>query len=705
MSDYTFHTLSDVDFEVLVGDLLNADGDLDLHSYPAGRDQGIDLMQQRPDGYRIVVQCKHYVRSDRSKLIAAAKEEARKRGRRDADRYIFVTSGELTAAAELEIMRVLEIPQHDMWGRRRLNAALARNPEVERRHLKLWLSSVNILRSIIDAGCWNRSFAMLSRAAERARLWVETPVYRHALDVLEREGVCVLIGAPGVGKSYLAEIIALQYARAGWRIIDVSHDIGAAWRELGPDDGLKLFLLPDPLGEVDLSPWAMEDANDIHAFVRTIAQQRDSGKRLVVTTPTQVLRSAIQTGSTPLRRFAGDSRYQCDVSVEEWDDEARKRLLLNHLQFAGIEEDERRLAERDRRSMSIVRHRSFNPRLIELVCEDLTPGTTADEALRRLLDALAVPEIVWTANWAKLSEEASNVVLTLATLKPRPVALSELRNLTPHAGGARRWGDLWRSLEPIWITVGGPATDRSVTLANPGLRDFLLSKLEDIDMAGELVDRCRTLEQLEELSRAAGDLVPDVQFGPPARRPVLAHALRQRSAEISRRVKEYTDVELRHASLRTALRTLRTAVALLVLYGGPDVVDWVAERVSRLLAGGESVPVVAGLALAARSRHLPDRAARDEFVGLLCTAALTNIQYLDDLDALETYAGELDLDLTEADVPIREIVEAELDHLLDESDPDLIRRRAREMRARAALYGKAIDIRAYLDHAAEAEFR
>jgi hypothetical protein len=267
-----------------------------------------------------------------------------------------------------------------------------------------------------------------------------------------------------------------------------------------------------------------------------VVRLRDDNKRLIITTPTEVLRRAARSSSTPLRRLADEHLYQFNVALSDWDETTRKLVLLNHLQFTGLSREERKVVELDRRTISVIRHRSFNPRLVEMICDQFTTETTADEALRQLLAALAVPETVWTVSWATLGELASEIVLTLATLKPRPVPLDELRRLVGDTSSAKEWGEIWRSLEPTWITLGGPPTNRSVTLANSSLRDFLLGMLEDTDMANERVERVSTLEQLAELSYAAGDLTADVQVAPRVRRPVLAHILWQRRNEIAERV-------------------------------------------------------------------------------------------------------------------------------------------------------------------------
>ena len=40
----------------------------------------------------------------------------------------------------------------DIYGRDRLNSLLTKHQEIERRHIKLWVSSAGILNSIINAG-------------------------------------------------------------------------------------------------------------------------------------------------------------------------------------------------------------------------------------------------------------------------------------------------------------------------------------------------------------------------------------------------------------------------------------------------------------------------------------------------------------------------------------------------------------------------
>lgn len=90
LTDYDFHSLSPMDFERLVCDLLNADLGIDLKAFGHGPDGGVDL--EFVDGEKTtVVQCKHYHGSSFSDLKKAAKAEKTKIDLLNPDVYYFVT--------------------------------------------------------------------------------------------------------------------------------------------------------------------------------------------------------------------------------------------------------------------------------------------------------------------------------------------------------------------------------------------------------------------------------------------------------------------------------------------------------------------------------------------------------------------------------------------------------------------------------------
>ncbi|HEU5156756.1 MAG TPA: restriction endonuclease [Streptosporangiaceae bacterium] len=687
MPEYDFRTLSPTDFEYLVGDVLNADLGLRLHSYPEGRDQGIDLRQVTADGHTTIVQCKHYRKSSPATFLTAVRKEAGKPAVRLADRYVFVTSHDLSAAREDEVARILGIPHDDVWGPRALNDALGRNPDVERRHFKLWLSSTAALDAILHAGRWRRGDALLAEAAHRARYWVATPAYEAVRDILDAEGVCLVTGAPGAGKTFLADMITLAAARDGWQIVDLSAGIEDGWAAAHPTTR-QLFYCDDFLGQatLELSGAAAADLVRFISYVR-----RNAGdKRLILTSREQVLRQASIAISDRLRQLAADpGRYT--ISLETYEPAGRAEILLNHLHFSDLPEGERDRLTPDNRMTAIARHPSYNPRLIETITARRLSAATADQVLDEILGALDNPELVWSVSFDALGPLAQDIALTLATHPARPVPLAELRPLAPDL---RDWRTAITSLEPAWIRL---TDDRSVTFAHPGCRDYLIGRLDDADLADEWVGRLHRLHQVRSLTRSAGLLPAEPGTPPAAERPALARALLARRADLAALVERCVAAEP-----PASVSTLRDAAALLSVFGTPETSERLIERVAALIATDHPLPVSSSLLLAAWLHHLPT--ARDGLIQNLIESTLTYVRTSRDLDAYEALPVAL------RTPPIHDlarrraiaIIDAELAALAAEPDPTVIRETALDLAERARWYGHGVYINPLLDLADQA---
>ncbi len=69
MPSYDFRSLSPIDFEGLVRDLLQEELALTLESFKPGKDLGIDFRFTIDKDNTLVVQCKHYVESGFDALL------------------------------------------------------------------------------------------------------------------------------------------------------------------------------------------------------------------------------------------------------------------------------------------------------------------------------------------------------------------------------------------------------------------------------------------------------------------------------------------------------------------------------------------------------------------------------------------------------------------------------------------------------------
>ena len=157
MDAYDIGRLTDYDFELVCKDILNAELGIRLEIFATGKDQGVDLRHISTNSDPgLVIQCKHWERSKRAKLISYMKDEEKpKIVKLRPDRYILATSVDLTKQSKDSIVSALapyvKTPG-DVYGLKEIEAVLPARPEIVERHLRLWLSSSAVLQAMLSRG-------------------------------------------------------------------------------------------------------------------------------------------------------------------------------------------------------------------------------------------------------------------------------------------------------------------------------------------------------------------------------------------------------------------------------------------------------------------------------------------------------------------------------------------------------------------------
>lgn len=523
--DYDFRSLSPIDFEVLVRDLLNAELKLKLTTFAVGSDGGVDL-RDIDEGVVTVVQCKHRPDIKKRELVRTATAEAKRwqTRRREIAAYHFVVSASITPGAidaTVEALSPLPVVANRVWHRGALNSTLARHAEVERDHFKLWLASTEVLDRIANAAQWQRSEALITQVAERVRLYVHTPAYEEAMRLLEREHVLIISGAPGVGKSTLAEMILLAMWEQGWTVVNIASDIGEAWNKVrGAGEKEKVvFYYDDFLGQTNLVEVQKNEAGGIAHLLDTISRS-NGDLRLVVTTREQILNQAQAGPDDRLRRLLPDTA-KFRVALDEIGRGARARMLFNHIHFGFDERRVRRGLARDTRYLKVIDHRGFNPRVLESVALRQA-HSSVDEFYDALLHALDHPGEVWAGSFLQLSSTAMDILFHLATTSTTSVGLESLRS-TVSAADPRDWEIALKVLEGTWIRL---VADRDVVnrvvLFDPSRRDYLLDLLDDPAYFAYARARVRRIGQYHYLMLLAGVVSPANDWRGGNRRPRLA---------------------------------------------------------------------------------------------------------------------------------------------------------------------------------------
>jgi hypothetical protein len=175
-----------------------------VERFKTGRDGGVDGRFFSIDGSEVIIQCKHWSKSGLSALIRSIENaEAEKVRKLNPKRYIFVTSLELSRANKIKIKNLLSpylLTESDVFGNEDLNDILSKNIDVERKHYKLWISSTNVLTTIMNSSILGRSRYKLEEIVEESRRYVVTQNHMQAMEKLEKLHSVIITGSPGVGK-------------------------------------------------------------------------------------------------------------------------------------------------------------------------------------------------------------------------------------------------------------------------------------------------------------------------------------------------------------------------------------------------------------------------------------------------------------------------------------------------------------------------
>lgn len=255
MADYDFGSLSGYDFALLARDLLQAKLGLQLKSFSAGPDSGIDFRHRRKRT-NLIVQSKHYARSGFAALTSILRRKERQKIDKLApSRYILATSVSLTPHRKDEIMEILSphcLEPSDIFGADDINNLLGQHPDIERQHFKLWLTSEPVLTRVLEAGIFSDSESHLDRVRQRLRRYVPNQSFDRARALLDDSHFCIIAGIPGIGKTTLAEVLLADLVdRQGFEAFRIAHDL-VEIRPVKNSRHKQVFYFDDFLGKTAL---------------------------------------------------------------------------------------------------------------------------------------------------------------------------------------------------------------------------------------------------------------------------------------------------------------------------------------------------------------------------------------------------------------------------------------------------------------------
>ena len=505
MPNYDFLILQYNEFECLTRDLLQKKEGVFVESFTSGCDGGIDLRFASVKGENTIVQAKRY--KNYSSLLGVLKKELPKVQKINPDRYIISTSIGLTPDNKKEIKKLFGRfikSTKDILGKDDLNNLLGLFPEVEKIYYKLWIGSTTVLESIINKRIENWSGFELEKIKRDVSTYVMNDSFGEALEILEKNHYVIISGIPGIGKTTLARMLVYNVLMNGYdEFININSMEDAA--QLFTVGKKQVFFFDDFLGSnfFDVKEGCFE--RKFISFIEEV--QHNTGKLFILSTREYILSEAI----IHFEKFSlkNIELAKCTIELNKYTDDIRAKILYNHLAEAELPIEYVRALLKDKQYLKIIRHKNFNPRIIEaFIGNKIYINQPATAFVSNFLDFFDHPNSVWEYAFKKLSKLAQYALCVRTTMGSDAVTLSNwYEAMQTFVKGTSTqlnleldetvWKETLKVLMGSFITTKNIKKQTVTFFQNPSVFDFLMDVVgKNTQMQTYLIKNVEFIDQL-----------------------------------------------------------------------------------------------------------------------------------------------------------------------------------------------------------------
>ncbi|TYB31561.1 MAG: AAA family ATPase [Candidatus Mcinerneyibacterium aminivorans] len=408
---YNLEVLSATEFENLSKDLIENKTKKSFTTFKKGKDKGIDFIYD--EDKKLVGQAKHYINSTFSDLKKSMKKEKKKMDLEKPDRYFLFTSLKLNPQQHEQIKQIMEPyvkSVSDIYNFDNIIELIKNNAEIEKKYYKLWLSSSNILKRIINNAQESTLEFYKEKILDNIKVYVKTDIFDKVLEKIKKKNFIIIYGEPGIGKTvisemliyhFLADFFSLKYI-SGNKIIEIESILSRDPQKK------EIIFIDDFLGQNFLHYRNKNNQDKLVTFIDKYLDKNN--KYVILTSRTNIYNKA----KTRLEKLRNISYKLVDYSIEiqQYSKLEKAKILYNHIYHKSMNKEYLNELLNENFYLKIINHKNYNPRLIEFITETERFDKSSMKSYNKwIMDKLNNPQDIWGNEFFDNLNEYERIIL------------------------------------------------------------------------------------------------------------------------------------------------------------------------------------------------------------------------------------------------------------------------------------------------------
>ncbi len=397
----------------------------------------------------------------------------------------------------------------DIYHTENINTLLDDYPHIERRYYQLWISSINIMNSLINNDIVQRTNDLIVKTKNNQNIFVQCNHYYEWLEKLQNNNILLITWEPWVGKTTLANAFILyMYHYHTCEVIEMTNI----------NDGEKLFSTNPESKQIfyfDDFLWAnileiIDGKNDaeIARFIERI--QMNKNKFLILTSRLHIVNQWVSIGSRMDQSKIRNKEFF--LEVKNLTDYEKGKILYNHLYHAKktnlLTNDQIDYFFENQNYKKIISHKNFNPRIIQFITD--SERLQSWDYSNFVINSLDNPAAIWEIPYSKQISDCGRYIVACLAYNRWEIRASDLRKLYDKiilnkeslSRGKQTFEDEIRHLSRSFITLEKRDYSEIYVLFNPSISDFILKKYKsELPFLLEIYEYLDTIESLEYIEK------------------------------------------------------------------------------------------------------------------------------------------------------------------------------------------------------------